>query len=946
MADKDAIMLKLQSASYRKGIRFNEYFRDFDKLRRGRVSTSQFARCIQLLGVYLTPDQVTGLTNRYLDDGGEVLYRTFCSDVDAAVVEDPHLEKTPGKQIPHPTHKLTKHTYALDDPELEALYEEIRVIVQKHCATYGSSVRTAFQEFDRVNRGLVTQSQFERNLPAPTSMPPLYVNLLVKRFSHPESGMVDYLAFHRDVENIRKEEPLGFRHTLGAPRAVQDIPGSSVLLGSAQPTDRTAEDLVKVLQKNFFVTRVRPLEYMRDYDKLRSSFITANQFECSLSLALSAPKSIKLTRSEMQTLVTHYSAPDGRINYRKFCTDVDNAFLTGTDKDLVNDPLANTPQLRRSELVSEKNVLTQEQEDDVAAVLDEIRSVIAERQLDLYPAFKEVDRKAGFTRGVTPAQFHRLLDSSLPKPIHSDVVQLLVQKYGNPATGHVNYMAFLGDVDPLTRLQQGDQLFFDKTSLARFPTLKDLDGDGIDDDQADFDAAFALLQAGIVERSLRASEVFRDFDKRRKGLLTADQFKRGLKLLQPDMTAAMLNAVTRGYTKANEPPPFVVEWKRFSSDMDDVLVGDRSLEKSPMKQIGDINSTLRTISLAAQATPEQKGFSDQNLADFEEAMESIRIDVVRFKLDYISTFRGFDKLNRGRVTRAQFRQGLDMARFNLTPMQKQLIEEYYAEGSLVNYRNFVTDVEPPAVIPNLTQQTQAATARVHTARSAQREDTLGADVDQVMSRLKIHVAKERIRLKEHLRDFDKLRTGKVTSAQFRSGLSMAKVSLTLPEYAALETAYAAPDREGVVRYADFCADVDTVFNTPDLHLDPTKDAVQLIPPVDIEMQATIRKIDQETEEASLNTLKDVAAVVYQRRLNVIEDFKDYDRLKRGAISRAQFMRVLMDLGLMDVSSQQRAFNSLAERYTVSVGGRDDVHYRRFVDDLESVVQNIHSTQTA
>ena len=70
------------------------------------------------------------------------------------------------------------------------------------------------------------------------------------------------------------------------------------------------------------------------------------------------------------------------------------------------------------------------------------------------------------------------------------------------------------------------------------------------------------------------------------------------------------------------------------------------------------------------------------------------------------------------------------------------------------------------------------------------------------------MAQRRIRIVEHMRDFDKLRKGRVTVRAFRSALSMCGLKLTLPEYRALERVYAAQGVADHVNYIRFCNHVD------------------------------------------------------------------------------------------------------------------------------------------
>ena len=56
------------------------------------------------------------------------------------------------------------------------------------------------------------------------------------------------------------------------------------------------------------------------------------------------------------------------------------------------------------------------------------------------------------------------------------------------------------------------------------------------------------------------------------------------------------------------------------------------------------------------------------------------------------------------------------------------------------------------------------------------------DIDDVLARIRSTCSQQRIRVSEFFRDFDRLRSGFITAAQFRIGLNMAKVQISQPEF--------------------------------------------------------------------------------------------------------------------------------------------------------------------
>jgi len=92
------------------------------------------------------------------------------------------------------------------------------------------------------------------------------------------------------------------------------------------------------------------------------------------------------------------------------------------------------------------------------------------------------------------------------------------------------------------------------------------------------------------------------------------------------------------------------------------------------------------------------------------------------------------------------------------------------------------------------------------------------DFEDVMARLRATCSQNRIRIGEFFRDFDKLRTGFITNAQFRIGLSMAKMPISNPEFQLLCNAFSAGEKKAGdhVCWREFVDSVDAVFTKKNL----------------------------------------------------------------------------------------------------------------------------------
>lgn len=82
------------------------------------------------------------------------------------------------------------------------------------------------------------------------------------------------------------------------------------------------------------------------------------------------------------------------------------------------------------------------------------------------------------------------------------------------------------------------------------------------------------------------------------------------------------------------------------------------------------------------------------------------------------------------------------------------------------------------------------------------------DVEDVLAKLRLKAKEQRIRFNEFMKDFDKLRSGFITEAQFRIGLNMGKVVLSGAEFSLLCDHFRAPKEGKHVKWREFCDAVD------------------------------------------------------------------------------------------------------------------------------------------
>jgi len=197
------------------------------------------------------------------------------------------------------------------------------------------------------------------------------------------------------------------------------------------------------------------------------------------------------------------------------------------------------------------------------------------------------------------------------------------------------------------------------------------------------------------------------------------------------------------------------------------------------------------------------------------------------------------------------------------------------------------------------------------------------DLDDILARIRKKCKEERIRINEFLRDFDKLRSGFITEAQFRIGLNMAKIVLSGAEFDVLSEAFRAHQKEGKhIRWRDFCDSIEEVFTKKGL-----EKAVDMV--LDEARTQTFygRTKPSKYEQVRAQDIVDrFRALLLKNRLDAKSFFQDWDRHKSFKISPKQFRQVLANFGFLMTDEE---LDCIVRNYG---DDQNDVKYVEFLRD--------------
>ncbi len=85
--DPHDIERRIQACVVMKRVRMTEFFRDFDKLRKGKVTPTQAQSIINQLGFHLSLEEHQSLAEKYQADDGNFNYAAFCAYIDSAFTQ-------------------------------------------------------------------------------------------------------------------------------------------------------------------------------------------------------------------------------------------------------------------------------------------------------------------------------------------------------------------------------------------------------------------------------------------------------------------------------------------------------------------------------------------------------------------------------------------------------------------------------------------------------------------------------------------------------------------------------------------------------------------------------------------------------------------------------------------------------------------------------------------
>ncbi|KAJ3666453.1 hypothetical protein Zmor_001895 [Zophobas morio] len=699
-----------------------------------------------------------------------------------------------------------------------------------------------------------------------------------------------------------------------------------------------------------FRTNLNLWEYFCPLDPNKNSIISESQFISVFSGHLQAI--IGLSDQEISELADYFRIQDGRIFYTQLCEVI---------YDSVPDFSQNAPLISGLEWADPMHVnrLSLSEERRLNLLLTKIACVVNMRNLLLMPYFQDYELISKNNGTVTIGHFARVLNY-LKILVSPDDFNLLLKKYLKDSYT-VNYIAFIAAIDEIVKYLDkhgvmdlsGDvlSLFPGRIINAELPKLPrpemgKLLASSIFGKQSIFHSSLTepkqtqdllttikRIQRHVLENRLRVEEFFKDFDALNSGRLTVSQFHRGLDILGISgiqrlyLSLPEIEAIMIQYQDPCDPTR--VCWKTFEDDINQVFT-TKELEKYPCLEL-DV-PPLDVIELPRMGGKDWQKVNTVQRELCEEAVDKVKKRVTNRRIVLKPSFRDYDKHNNGYVSRAQMRQSLLSNGILLSDEELYALEERFNNEVGFNYFWFLKEVEPSSC----EQRCPGAIHHEVCGKEYIKKPIPRAEQDivRILAKIKGKVVKERIRVMEFLRDFDKCNQQVISREDFARGLSVCRFDLTENEMKTLMEVFASPLRRECVDYRRFSDVVEEAFTQLSLERAPLIVPLQHLPIKDGE-----RNFLNFDERRTLSCAMRKLSKKPEMELNLMSIFQDYDKTNCGTVSAEHFERALSLRGLLSIISREE-FDAVCKCFSYERGMRDEVDYRAFVKGL-NIMNNIN-----
>jgi len=284
-------MEKIQKIVKQKNIRISEFMRDFDKLRSGTITNTQFLSCLSMLKIFLTQKEANFLIEKYNNEEKEdfVNWKIFCEDIDKVFIIK-NLEKRHDVQD---LSDITKTSFKLNELSLpdQAVLQEILTDMKAFNEVNRIDPKPQFTNYDHLKRGKVLKPQFKKILHSMKFfIKDNDIDILMKKYGDQISNEINYVVILNDAkESGEKSIKTNDEKTEKKHEEIIPVLSSANNFYTYQThflnLNFNIKDIMDKIKHKVKINRIRLMEFFQDFDTLRKGVCTKAKFRTALDMA-------------------------------------------------------------------------------------------------------------------------------------------------------------------------------------------------------------------------------------------------------------------------------------------------------------------------------------------------------------------------------------------------------------------------------------------------------------------------------------------------------------------------------------------------------------------------------------------------------------------------------------------------------------------------------------
>ncbi|ENN74041.1 hypothetical protein YQE_09365, partial [Dendroctonus ponderosae] len=441
----------------------------------------------------------------------------------------------------------------------------------------------------------------------------------------------------------------------------------------------------------------------------------------------------------------------------------------------------------------------------------------------------------------------------------------------------------------------------------------------------------SMIQEHVSRNRLRVNTFFKHFDVLNSGRISVDQFHRGLDALALNgkqrffLSLPDVQAVINQYRDPCDSTR--VCWKTFEDDVDHIFT-IQELEKNPNVEVEIPQPKDDLVEASKLGGKDWQSVNTQHRSLCEDAVYKVKQKIIHRRILLKPMFKDFDKHNNGHVSRNQMRQALNSNGILLSDEELFALEERFKNDMGFNYVWFLKEVEPKPTDEPLYVSFLEDMKRLNSETPNKPPSRQEKDIVQILAKIKGKVVRERIRVLEFMKDFDRCNEQVISRINFHRGLITCGFELTRNEVETLMEVFASPMRQECVDYRRFAEVVEEAFTQSCLERAPLIVPIQHVPTKDCE-----KNFLNFDERLVLGVAMQKLSKKPDLKMNLSSVLKDFDKSNCGTVSTTHFLKALTLRGMYNLISNKE-FDVICKCFGFERGMRHEVDYRAFMKALD------------